>query len=201
MSDRSEPSRRDRLIAVAIDMFTHYGVRRTSVEDIATEASIAKGSVYLEFCGKAELFRAAAEHLVREILAAADDAAASDGAVEDRITRRALREVLAALRSRARAPACARADRGEGRHAADVFRAADDRYAALVERTLASGEWQVSVPELAGVLLRTAHGTGYGTARFGAAAYRKRLALAVGLILSGVRKPRRATSLPKRATS
>jgi hypothetical protein len=29
MSDRSEPSRRDRLIAVAIDMFTRYGVRRT----------------------------------------------------------------------------------------------------------------------------------------------------------------------------
>lgn len=183
----SEPSRRDRVVAVAIDLFTRYGVRRTSIEDIAAAAAIAKGSVYLEFRGKAELFRAAAEQLVGEILAAAEAAAASDSALDDRIT-----DVLCAKFWRIYDLVHARPHARElieakDAHAADVFRAADDRYAALVERALAAADWQVTPAELAGVLLRTAHGTGYGAARLGAAAYRKRLALAVSLVLTGAR--------------
>lgn len=185
MPDRSPPPRRDRIIAVAIDMFTRYGVRRTSVEDIATTAAIAKGSVYLEFRGKAELFRAAAAHLVGEILAAAETAAAGGGALEDRIV-----DVLCAKFWRLYDLVHARPHAREllearDAYAADVFRAADDRYAALVERTVAEGTWTVPAADLAGVLLRTAHGTGYGATRLGAAAYRKRIALAVDLILRG----------------
>jgi AcrR family transcriptional regulator len=191
MSERStEPSRRERLVAVAIDMFTRYGVRRTSIDDIAAEARIAKGSVYLEFRGKAELFRAAAEQLVAEILEAAS-AAANDHSLApaDRIT-----ELLCAkfwrlhdlVHSR---PHAAELIGVKDEVAADVFRAADDRFAALVERALDAGPWRPRSPhtthDVAMVLLRTAHGTGYGAGRLGAAAFRKRLRLAVGMILDG----------------
>src|SRR5262245_12488448 len=186
----TEPSRRERLVAVAIDMFTRYGVRRTSIEDIAAAAGIAKGSVYLEFRGKAELFRAAAEQLVTEILAAAN-AAAADRALPlvDRLT-----ELLCAKFWRLHDLVHSRPHAAElidikDEVAADLFRSADDRFAALVERVLEAGPWRPRSPyttaDVAAVLLRTAHGTGYGAPRLGAAAFRKRIRLAVAMILDG----------------
>jgi AcrR family transcriptional regulator len=185
-----DPSRRDRLVAAAIELFTRYGVRRTSVEDIAAEAGIAKGSVYLELAGKDALFRAAAEQVASEIVAEARTAAAGDGVIAERIV-----DVLAAkfwrlydlVHSRPHARELIDA---KDATAADVFRVADDRYREIVEGVLAEGSWQVSAAELAGVLLRAAHGTGYGAARLTASAYRKRLALAVDLVLRGARRRR-----------
>lgn len=195
----TNPSRRDRLVAVAIDLFTRHGVRRTSIDDIAEAAGIAKGSVYLEFAGKSELFRAAAEQLVGEILRDAQTAASTAGTLEDRIV-----AVLVAkfwrlydlVHSRPHARELIDA---KDATAADVFRAADQRYAKLVEHVLAEQRWQISAHELAGVVLRAAHGTGYGPATLSAALYRRRLALAVELILGGAGvEPARVARQPAR---
>jgi TetR/AcrR family transcriptional regulator len=195
MADRTtEPSRRERVVAAAIDMFTRYGVRRTSVEDIAAAAQIAKGSVYLEFRGKAELFRAAAEQIVTEILAAADEAAGARAqSLDDRIT-----DVLCAKFWRLHdlvhtRPHAAELIDVKDEVAADLFRTADDRFAALVERSLETdASWRPRAPytraEVAAVLLRAAHGVSYGGGKLGAAAFRKRLRLAVGMILDGSRR-------------
>lgn len=197
MAERTaEPSRRDRLIAIALELFTRYGVRRTSIDDIAAAAKIAKGSVYLEFRGKDELFRAAAGQLVDAIVAQAVAASARRGTLDDRIT-----EILHAkfwrlhdlVHSRPHARELIDA---KDAVAADLFRTADDRFAAHLIATLATaaerGEWRPRTPytpdEVAAVLLRAAHGTGYGAQRLTAAAFRDRLRLAVGLILAGARR-------------
>lgn len=193
IEDARKPPRRERLVAVALDMFTRYGVRRTSIEDIAREAKIAKGSVYLEFRTKEDLFRAAAEHLVAELLAAATAAAAREGRLDDRLT-----EVLFAkfwrmydlVHSRPHARELVEA---KDAVAADLFRAADDRYANLVVGALGAAirrrEWRPhphhAPREIANVLLRAAHGTAYGAGRLTAAAFRRRLHAAVVLILAG----------------
>lgn len=53
---------RARIIRVASELFQQRGYRRTSVDDVAKAAGIAKGSVYLHFKTKAEiLFHAIAE--------------------------------------------------------------------------------------------------------------------------------------------
>jgi AcrR family transcriptional regulator len=61
--------KRDRILNAAQRLFVRYGVKRTSVDDVAREAGIAKGTVYLSFKSKAELFAAIADRLCANTLA------------------------------------------------------------------------------------------------------------------------------------
>jgi AcrR family transcriptional regulator len=61
--------KRDRILDAAQRLFVRYGVKRTSVDDVAREAGIAKGTVYLSFKSKAELFAAIADRLCANTLA------------------------------------------------------------------------------------------------------------------------------------
>lgn len=51
-------SRRERLLAAAGALFVRWGFDKTSMDDIAREAGISKGAVYLEFPNKEALFKA-----------------------------------------------------------------------------------------------------------------------------------------------
>jgi AcrR family transcriptional regulator len=55
--------KRERILDAAQRLFVRYGVKRTSIDDVAQEAGIAKGTVYLSFKSKAELFAAIADRL------------------------------------------------------------------------------------------------------------------------------------------
>ena len=48
----------DVIIEAADRLFTRFGFRRTSMDDIAREAGVAKGTLYLYFVSKEALFRA-----------------------------------------------------------------------------------------------------------------------------------------------
>jgi AcrR family transcriptional regulator len=61
--------KRDRILDAAQSLFVRYGVKRTSIDDVAREARIAKGTVYLSFRSKAELFSAIADRLCANTLA------------------------------------------------------------------------------------------------------------------------------------
>jgi AcrR family transcriptional regulator len=63
--------KRDRILDAAQRLFVRYGVKRTSIDDVAREAGIAKGTVYLSFASKAELFAAIADRLCANTLAGA----------------------------------------------------------------------------------------------------------------------------------
>lgn len=59
--------RRQRILQVARGHFERFGFRRARIEDIAREAGIAKGAVYLEFESKEVLLHAVIEMLFEEI--------------------------------------------------------------------------------------------------------------------------------------
>jgi TetR/AcrR family acrAB operon transcriptional repressor len=52
------PEREQRILDAAARLFTHYGFDKTTVSDIAAEAGISKGAVYLHFKSKDDLFEA-----------------------------------------------------------------------------------------------------------------------------------------------
>ncbi len=50
-----------KILEAAKELFLRYGVKKTTIDDIANQAGIAKGSVYLVFTSKEELFTRLAE--------------------------------------------------------------------------------------------------------------------------------------------
>ncbi len=69
MTPPNEPSdsRRARILAVARRQFGRHGFRRTVLDEVAAEAGCAKGSLYLEFPGKKELFFAVLDDVNAEV--------------------------------------------------------------------------------------------------------------------------------------
>jgi AcrR family transcriptional regulator len=63
-------SKEESIIAAGRKLFTHYGLKKTTVDDIAKEAGIAKGTIYLYFKNKDEIFskvlNSVAHNLIRE---------------------------------------------------------------------------------------------------------------------------------------
>src|ERR1700722_6099810 len=65
------------IVLAGLQLFTQYGYRKTSVDDIARAAQVAKRTVYLHFENKAAIFLAILEYLgdqVRQRCAAAESA-------------------------------------------------------------------------------------------------------------------------------
>lgn len=54
----SNDEREQRILDVATDLIAHYGYDKTTVSDIAREAGISKGAIYLHFDSKDTLFEA-----------------------------------------------------------------------------------------------------------------------------------------------
>src|SRR6266853_2197165 len=74
------------IVLAGLQLFTQYGYRKTSIDDIARAAQVAKRTVYLHFENKAAVFLAILEYLggqVRDRCAAAERAG---GAAVDRLT-------------------------------------------------------------------------------------------------------------------
>lgn len=62
-SPSHDPAKRARLIASAAEAFSRVGFDRANVDEIAANAAVAKGTVYLYFANKGELFLAVLEEL------------------------------------------------------------------------------------------------------------------------------------------
>jgi AcrR family transcriptional regulator len=74
------------IVLAGLRLFTQYGYRKTSIDDIAEAAQVAKRTVYLHFENKAAVFLAILEYLaeqVRQRCAAAENA---PGTPVDRLT-------------------------------------------------------------------------------------------------------------------
>lgn len=59
---------RDRLVAAARKQFAARGYADVSVDEIATAAGLTKGAVYYQFADKTDLFRAACESVLDDIM-------------------------------------------------------------------------------------------------------------------------------------
>jgi AcrR family transcriptional regulator len=74
MSEAGESGANDkraRILSAAQDLFLRYGLKRTSIDDVARVAAIAKGTVYLYYESKNDLFAAVAGQICSDILATA----------------------------------------------------------------------------------------------------------------------------------
>lgn len=54
-SDEKLRRKRERILRAATDLFVRFGYRKTSMDDVAKRAGVAKGTVYLYYRNKAEL--------------------------------------------------------------------------------------------------------------------------------------------------
>jgi AcrR family transcriptional regulator len=78
-------ARRAAILDASLRVFGQYGYRRTSMDDIAREAGIAKGTIYLSFTSKEEVFQALARRLSRQMLAGAEAASRRPGTTADKL--------------------------------------------------------------------------------------------------------------------
>jgi TetR/AcrR family fatty acid metabolism transcriptional regulator len=60
--DPRQARKRERILAAATERFTAFGYRKTSIEDVARAAGVAKGTVYLYYRSKPELLFHAVAH-------------------------------------------------------------------------------------------------------------------------------------------
>jgi AcrR family transcriptional regulator len=59
----SRSAKPNAIVLAALELFTRYGYRKTSIDDIAQAAQVAKRTVYLHFENKAAVFLAIVEYL------------------------------------------------------------------------------------------------------------------------------------------
>jgi AcrR family transcriptional regulator len=187
----------DVILAAAKQLFGHYGYRRTSIDDIAQEARIAKGTVYLYFKSKEEIFRALCQQLLDTVLSAAEEACRTAGPIEQR-----LRQMLAAkfdylFELVHRSIHARELIDAKNQLSADIFSQADRRYLRMLSAVLAEaaerGELDLRPVELdadtvAELLVRSAAGNEfYGSTPPTPAVLRKRLDALVRVFVAGLR--------------
>ncbi|MGE7468991.1 TetR/AcrR family transcriptional regulator [Bosea sp. NPDC003192] len=94
MSDRSESSatsaedgkgRIEQIAEAALRLFARYGYKRTSMDDIAREAGVARATLYLHFKGKDDVFRAMLASLGGRVETRCREALATRGPFSERL--------------------------------------------------------------------------------------------------------------------
>ncbi|RSZ55398.1 TetR/AcrR family transcriptional regulator [Massilia atriviolacea] len=75
--ERRKDARPQELLAAALDLFVERGFASTRLEDVAKRAGVSKGTLYLYFTNKEELFKAVVRDTIVPALGAAEDMIAS----------------------------------------------------------------------------------------------------------------------------
>ena len=135
--ERGAPeAKRAAILRSAQKLFSQYGYRRTSIDDIAREAEIAKGTVYLSFNSKEEIFRALCETLAERVVSDAAAAASRDAPLEDRLA--AILEAKFGLYFDLvkRSPHAAELMDSKNRLSAGVFTPSEKKYALILRETI-----------------------------------------------------------------
>lgn len=153
--------RRSRILEAATELFQHYGFAKTTVADIARQAGVGVGSVYLEFNGKDAIMEALSSHRYEAVLKAMGAAVQAGAAFGERLS--------GAMDARAETFL---AMAGGGTHASDLFfchcsgtEAAHRRYldaegallTALLEEGIRGGVCGVTDPQRAAATLQAAY--------------------------------------------
>lgn len=134
------PDKAVAILDAAQTLFSRYGFRRTSIDDLARAAGIAKGTVYLYFATKEAIFRALCEKLIATVLRDAAAAADADGSVGERVTAVLQAKIGFFHALVVASPHAAELLDSNSRLGADLFAAADARYLAILTRVLEQAE-------------------------------------------------------------
>jgi AcrR family transcriptional regulator len=74
--ERRKDARPQELLAAALDLFVERGFASTRLEDVARRAGVSKGTLYLYFTNKEELFKAVVRDSIVPFIGAAEDSIA-----------------------------------------------------------------------------------------------------------------------------
>lgn len=74
--ERRKEARPQELLAAALDLFVERGFASTRLEDVARQAGVSKGTLYLYFTNKEELFKAVVRDSIVPVIGAAEDSIA-----------------------------------------------------------------------------------------------------------------------------
>ena len=193
--------KRAAILDAALRLFGQYGYKRTSIDDISAEADIAKGSVYLSFTSKEEIFRALCEDIVQRIEAEAVRAHDCDAPLPDRI--------FAILRAKfgfyfeavQKSPHAAELMDSKNRLSAGLFEKLDRRYQRIlrdaIETAAARGEIApqsqgLSPAAIVELLLSGAYGIEHSATS--SSIMQRRMAELVNVVLAGIRPQEEKTA-------
>ena len=202
---RDAESRRAVILDAALRVFGQYGYRRTSMDDIAREAGTGKGTIYLSFAGKEEVFQALSQRLSQRMLAGAGAARHRPGTTADKLAAMNAAWFGTYADTIRRSPHAAELLDAKHRLSADLVSDAASRYKRLVRDVLteaaAAGELDL---ESAGLTadtaaeLLTASARGLQSSAASPAAYRRYLNALVHVMVAGLssRLPSDAASRP-----
>jgi AcrR family transcriptional regulator len=185
---------RARVVEAAARLFSQYGFRRASMDEIAAAARIAKPTLYAYFPDKDALFAAVVESVLASILANARSAAGTPGRVEARLAAVLSAKFTYLFDLVDRSPHAAELVGSGQRLGAADLEAADQAFASVVRQVVeaadAAGELDLAAAGLSShrlteALLRAGHGASYRSET--AEAHARHLAELVGLLLAGCR--------------
>jgi AcrR family transcriptional regulator len=194
-------SRRAAILDAALRVFGQYGYRRTSMDDIANEAGIAKGTIYLSFAGKDELFQALSQFLADQMLAGAEAARHRPGTTEDKLAAMSAAWFGAYVETIWRSPHAAELMDAKHRLSADLVARASSQFKRLVREVLAeaasAGELDLDAAGLtadtaAELLIGSARGLESSTGE--PAEYQRYLRTLVQVMVAGLRPPAQDSS-------
>jgi len=193
----SADGKREAILDAALGLFGRYGFRRTSIDDIARAAGVAKGTVYLYVENKEALFRTLSQSVLDGVLANARAAAASTTGVAERLT--AILDAKFGFFHGLlhRSPHAGELLDSTSRLCADVFADGDAEYLRIVTKVvsdatrrgeLAPRRHELTAEDVARMLLASAHGIDADPARtLSNEEHRTRLGALVRVIVDGLR--------------
>jgi len=82
---RLPEERPQQILDAALSVFAEHGIDAAKLEEIAARAGVSKGTIYLYFDSKEELFRAVIRQKIGPLIANADLLAAAEGTAEQQI--------------------------------------------------------------------------------------------------------------------
>lgn len=92
---REPGAKRDAILKAAWGLIRHYGYNKTTMDDIAGRAGVAKGTLYLHFQSKAEIMLTLTDRTNERIVARLEEIAASGASPEERLRACLLHRVMA----------------------------------------------------------------------------------------------------------
>jgi AcrR family transcriptional regulator len=128
--------KRARILSAAQRLFLLYGVKRTSIDDVALEADIAKGTVYLYYKSKNDLFADVSARLCSEILVTARETLSTNRPLTERLVG-VLDSYIGRLhRLTAQSPHIAELTESKGVLAASIYADFESQMQALIRTAL-----------------------------------------------------------------
>ena len=88
--ERRKDARPQEVLAAALDLFVERGFASTRLEDVAKCAGVSKGTLYLYFANKEELFKAVVRASIVPIIGEAEAMIAQDDGPSDQLMRKVI---------------------------------------------------------------------------------------------------------------